>query len=194
MTRSRAVVLAEHNVEPRVVDRPVPSPGPGQVRIAMRACGICGSHLHIIDGSTVPAHLPIVLGHEASGMVDALGDGVTRVQIDDRVAVNPMIGCGTCRPCVTRRANLCSAITVMGLATDGAHADFFLAPEANVVPLPDSVGFPLGAIAADALATPLHVIDRARVMRMWCRGTELTAAAWDASPCIGASVPWVTMW
>jgi len=164
MTRSRAVVLKQHGIDPHIVDRPVPVPGAGQVRIAMRACGICGSDIHIIDGSTVPARRPIVLGHEAAGVIDACGAGVDHVAVGDRVTVNPMISCGTCRPCTTGRANLCSTIAVMGLATDGAHADFFIAPVANVVSLPDSVGFPLGAIVADAVATPLHAIERAALM------------------------------
>ncbi|MBF4162717.1 zinc-dependent alcohol dehydrogenase [Nocardioides acrostichi] len=163
MNRSRAVLLTEHGEVPRVVERAVPRPRTGEVCIAMRACGICGSDLHIIDGSTVPAYLPITPGHEAAGIVVALGERVTGVQVGDRVTVNPMISCASCRPCLTGRPNLCTAITILGVSTDGAHADHFVVPAANVVPLPDAVGFALGAIAADAIATPWHAISRAGV-------------------------------
>jgi threonine dehydrogenase-like Zn-dependent dehydrogenase len=161
--RSRAVQLQRLGDVPVVVDRELPVPAAGEVRIAMRACGICGSDVHIVDGSTPPARLPLVPGHEASGVVDALGVAVTGLRVGDRVTVNPMLSCGACRPCVTGRANLCRSMTILGLGADGAHADHFVVPAGNVIALPDSVGFPLGAIVADAVATPLHAISRAGV-------------------------------
>ncbi|MFT4287950.1 zinc-dependent alcohol dehydrogenase [Nocardioides sp.] len=158
-----AVRLLRHEQDPVLTEIPVPTVGPGDVRVAMRACGICGSDVHIIEGSTVPAYLPITLGHEAAGVVEAVGDGVVEVAVGDRVSVNPMLSCGTCRQCRTGRQNLCPRIQVIGLQRDGAHADLVVVPAGNVVPLPDSVGFALGAIVADAIATPWRAIERARV-------------------------------
>ena len=153
-----AVTLTDHHRNPTVVEQAVPEPGPDEVRVAMRACGICGSDVHIIDGSTVPAHLPIVLGHEAAGVVDALGSDVVDFAVGDRVTVNPMITCGDCRMCVAGRENLCRNVRILGLHQDGAHREFFVVPAENLIRLPDSIAFPLGAIVADAIATPYRAI------------------------------------
>jgi propanol-preferring alcohol dehydrogenase len=154
----RSVALSDHQDGPALVERPVPEPGRDEVRIAMRACGICGSDVHIIDGETVPAFLPIVLGHEASGVVDAVGAGVDDYAVGDRVTVNPMVTCGNCRMCGAGRGNLCRNISILGLSRDGAHSEFFVVPADNLIALPDSIPFPLGAIVADAIATPYRAI------------------------------------
>ena len=171
----RAVALGGHARPPALVDRPVPEPGPGQVRVAMRACGICGSDVHIIEGSTVPARLPIVLGHEASGIIDAVGPlpagehsgelDVARPELaaGTRVTVNPMITCGRCRMCRRGQPNYCLNIQILGLHTDGAHSECFVVPRQNVIALPDRVSFALGAIVADAIATPLRAITEAGI-------------------------------
>ena len=159
----RAVQLASHDQDPSVVEAPTPEAGPGEVRVAMRACGICGSDVHIIEGTTAPSRLPLVLGHEAAGVVDALGDGVDDLAIGDRVTVNSMISCGECRPCLRGQPNFCARLQIMGLHVDGAHSEYFVAPRRNVVSLPDSVDFALGAIVADAIATPMRAIASAGV-------------------------------
>jgi propanol-preferring alcohol dehydrogenase len=163
----RAVRLIRHEQDPILTEVPKPSVGPGQVRVAMRACGICGSDVHIIEGSTVPKYLPIVLGHEASGVVDEIGPpvGVTgsELAVGDRVTVNPMITCRQCTMCRTGRSNICPHIQILGLHLDGAHAEYFVVPSANLVRLPDSVGFSLGAIVADAIGTPMRAISSAGI-------------------------------
>ena len=135
----------------------------------MRACGICGSDLHIIEGTTLTATLPIVLGHEAAGIVYRIGPApegaAATLAVGDRVAFNPMIGCGSCRLCATGGPNYCPRIRILGLHVDGAHADLVVVPAANLVRLPDTVGFPVGAIVADAIATPLRAIVSADVER-----------------------------
>src|ERR1700744_4399614 len=171
----RAVARGGHDRPPPLVARPVPEPGPGQVRVAMRACGICGSDVHIIEGSTVPARLPIVLGHEASGIIDAVGPppagehsgepDVARPALagSRRVTVSPMITCGRCRMCRRGQPNYCLNIQILGLHTDGAHSECFVVPRQNVIALPDRVSFALGAIVADAIATPLRAITEAGI-------------------------------
>ncbi len=164
----RAVMLFSADKDPKLTELPDPEPGPGEVFVAMRACGICGSDVHIVEGTPVTARLPIVLGHEASGVVVALGpadeDGAgTALAVGDRVTVNPMITCGTCRLCSTGRQNYCPGIRILGLHVDGAHAELFTVPARNLVKLPAGVDFPLGAIVADAIATPLRAILSANV-------------------------------
>jgi threonine dehydrogenase-like Zn-dependent dehydrogenase len=157
----RAVVLTGHDRDPELTETATPRPGPGEVLVAMRACGICGSDVHIVEGSTVPGRLPIVLGHEAAGVVAEIGppDGdVTMPAVGDRVTVNPMVTCGHCTMCRLGRTNYCTNIRILGLHVDGAHAEYFVVPPGNVVPLPDEVDFALGAIIADAVATPLRAI------------------------------------
>lgn len=154
-----AVVLSGHGKDPELTEMPMPEPGPGEVLVAMRACGICGSDAHIVEGSTVPATLPIVLGHEASGVVAELGPSATGpLVVGDRVTVNPMITCGYCEMCRLGRTNYCPSIRILGLHVDGAHAEYVVVPAGNVVPLPAEVDFALGAIVADAVATPLRAI------------------------------------
>jgi alcohol dehydrogenase, propanol-preferring len=166
----RAVTLFSAGKDPALTEVPDPAPGPGEVLVAMRACGICGSDVHIVEGTTLTAKLPIVLGHEASGAVAAIGPAPEApapdaLAVGDRVTVNPMIGCGTCRLCATGRPNYCPRIRILGLHVDGAHADLVTVPAENLVRLPDEVGFPLGAIVADAIATPLRAILSAGVER-----------------------------
>jgi propanol-preferring alcohol dehydrogenase len=165
----RAVTLFARGHEPTLTEVPDPTLGPGEALVGMRACGICGSDLHIVEGTTLTAKLPIVLGHEASGNVTAIGPApegtAPTLAVGDRVSVNPMIGCGSCRLCATGRPNYCPRIQILGLHVDGAHADLVVVPTANLVRLPDTVGFPVGAIVADAIATPLRAILSAEVER-----------------------------
>jgi propanol-preferring alcohol dehydrogenase len=163
-----AVVLNGHDKDPEITETPAPRPGRGDVLVAMRACGICGSDVHIVDGSTTPGKLPIVLGHEASGVVAELGPShvdADTVAVGDRVTVNPMISCGHCSMCRLGRSNYCKNIQILGLHVDGAHAEYVVVPAGNVVALPDGVDFALGAIIADAVATPLRAILSSGVER-----------------------------
>jgi alcohol dehydrogenase, propanol-preferring len=160
----RAVTLSRHDQDPVLAEVERPTVGRGQVRVAMRACGICGSDVHIIEGSTVPAHLPIVLGHEASGVVEEIGEPAeSDLSVGDRVTVNPMVTCGRCKMCRSGRANYCPNIQILGLHVDGAHAEYFVVPAENLVRLPDRVDFSLGAIVADAIATPMRAISSAGI-------------------------------
>lgn len=102
-----AVRLHAVGENPRLDEVTVPEPGPGRVRISMRACGICGSDLHLIDGSTAPGLLPLTLGHEPAGVIDKLGDGVAGLSAGQRVVVNSMVPCGQCRTCANGWRNVC---------------------------------------------------------------------------------------
>lgn len=161
----RAVRLDTVGVDPALVDMPIPEPGEGEVLIAMRACGICGSDLHVIEGSTRTVRLPMTMGHEPSGVVQALGAGVDSLSTGQRVVVNGLVACGTCGLCTDGKRNLCERLSILGLGRDGAHADYFTVPAGNVIPLPDEIDFALGAIITDAIATPMHAIRKSGVQQ-----------------------------
>ncbi len=159
MTGMRAARLYTPG-EPLVVEQVErPTAGPGEVVIDVRACGLCGTDLHLAVAGDVPvAHTPITLGHEAAGVVAEIGAGVDSVQIGDRVVLFPAASCGACPWCLCGRESLCDRSTVYGMARDGALADSVLVPARSVIPLPDGVSFDVGAIITDGVATPFHAL------------------------------------
>ncbi len=140
-----------------------PEPGPADVVVDVAACGVCASDLHVVQGITPAAALPLTLGHEAAGTVAEVGSEVTQWQPGDRVLVPAGRTCGTCAMCRTGRDNLCEATQVLGVDVDGAQAGAVLVPAALPVPVPGHVPFPQAAILADAVATPYHAIKRGGV-------------------------------
>ncbi len=144
----RAMVL-EKAGEPLVErDLPDPEPGPGEVRIAVRACGVCRTDLHIVDGELTGPKLPLVPGHEIVGEVVRTGTDVTGLEEGMRVGV-PWLGytCGECFYCGHDRENLCDAPGFTGYTIDGGYAEFAVAGARYVFPLKDGV--------SDAEAAPL---------------------------------------
>ena len=120
-------------------DMPDPVPGPGQVLLRVRACAVCRTDLHIIDGELHEPKLPLVLGHEIVGTVAARGDGATRFDVGARVGV-PWLGwtCGICRYCRSGRENLCVRARFTGYQIDGGYAPSCVADERFCFPLPSS--------------------------------------------------------
>jgi len=147
-----AVISAPGKIE--VTSVPDVSPGAREVVVAVAACGICGTDLHILEGEFAPT-LPIVPGHEFAGDVVAVGADVTEVSIGDRVAVDPSLHCGECYYCRRGRGNLCERWAAIGVSTAGGAADFAVAPVANCVVLPEGV-----ATADAALIEPLSCAVR----------------------------------
>jgi propanol-preferring alcohol dehydrogenase len=124
-----------------------PTPGPGEVLIAVRACGVCRTDLHIIDGE-LPMRRPVVPGHEIVGTVAECGEGAGRFALGERVGV-PWLGgtCGKCRYCRSGRENLCLEPTFTGYTRDGGFAEYTVADERYCFPVP--------AAYSDAEAAPL---------------------------------------
>jgi propanol-preferring alcohol dehydrogenase len=140
---------------------PVPVPGPGEVRVRVKACGICGSDVHIVHGVT-PAAVPLTLGHEPSGVVDDPGDSAW--EAGARVSIAAGYGCGECALCQADRENVCPRLHIPGITRDGAQATYVVVPARALIALPDSVDFATGAILTDAVATPFHAIRRSGVL------------------------------
>jgi propanol-preferring alcohol dehydrogenase len=130
------------------IDRALPEPGSGQVRISVSCCGVCRTDLHLAEGDLSPRRRGVTPGHEVVGRVDAAGPATTRLRVGDRVGV-PWLGGtdGTCRFCRRGAANLCVHPTFTGWDVDGGYADACLVDESFAYVLPDSV--------ADEQAAPL---------------------------------------
>jgi alcohol dehydrogenase, propanol-preferring len=135
----RAMVLRAPGETLEATEMPTPEPGPGQVLIRVAACGVCRTDLHVLDGELPEPKLPLVLGHQVVGSVEALGPGVEDLAVGDRVGV-PWLGwtCGECRYCTTGRENLCPKARFTGYQLDGGYAETLLADARFCFPVPDS--------------------------------------------------------
>ncbi|HEX4668428.1 MAG TPA: zinc-dependent alcohol dehydrogenase family protein [Solirubrobacterales bacterium] len=144
----RAMVLERAGQPLRPAELPDPVPGPGQVLIAVRACGVCRTDLHILDGELAEPKLPLVPGHQIVGAVAAAGEGAERFAAGERVGV-PWLGWadGECRYCRGGRENLCDNARFTGYDLDGGYAELAVADERFCFPIP--AGYP------DEQAAPL---------------------------------------
>jgi propanol-preferring alcohol dehydrogenase len=146
----RAMLLEEPGRPLRLDPAPAAgaAPGPGQARLRVRACAVCRTDLHVVDGELPRPKLPLVPGHEVVGVVEACGAGVERLRPGDRVGV-PWLGwtCGECAYCASGRENLCAAARFTGYTLDGGYADIMLADARYC--------FPIGGDYADVEAAPL---------------------------------------
>jgi propanol-preferring alcohol dehydrogenase len=122
----------------RLASLPVPTPSPGQVLIRVHACAVCRTDLHVVDAELPEPKLPLIPGHEIVGTVAALGEGVERFAIDDRVGV-PWLGwtCGECEFCRSGRENLCSQARFTGYQIDGGYSEFTIADQRFCFAIPD---------------------------------------------------------
>src|SRR5580698_5050513 len=116
----RAMVLNAPGEALREQDVPQPTPASGQVRVRIGACAVCRTDLHVLDGELMKPKLPLILGHEIVGRVEALGPGTSRFKLGDRVGI-PWLGwtCGTCQYCRLGRENLCEQARFTGYTLDG---------------------------------------------------------------------------
>ena len=142
-----------------LVEKPVPQPLDGEVIVAPRATGVCGTDLHLIDGTFALSHYPVTPGHEFAGLVARVGAGVTGFHEGDPVCADPNVTCGTCRWCRAGAPNHCPRLDPLGLTRDGACAEFVSVPEANVFALPSGVTPEVGALI-EPLSCVLHAARR----------------------------------
>ena len=143
-----------------VTEAPDPVPGHGELIIAVGACGICGTDVHIADGEFPPTPYPIIPGHEFAGVVAARGDGVPGGWRDgERVAVDPSLFCGYCPACRSGRGNLCANWNAIGDTVNGAFAEYVAVPAASAYRIPDSVDDAQGALI-EPLSCAVHGMRR----------------------------------
>jgi len=141
-----------------------PSPRAGEVLVSAVCVGVCGSDISAYHGLHPYIHCPIVLGHEFSGIVSALGPGVSKPALGTRVTVIPHLVCGRCEACRRRDFNLCSELEVIGAQADGAHADYVAVPAGMAVPMPGEMSMEQAALVEPA-AVSYHGMRRAGLGR-----------------------------
>jgi L-iditol 2-dehydrogenase len=141
-------------------DVPEPEIGPNDVLIQVKACGICGSDVHGYDGSTGRRIPPIVMGHEASGVIARTGASVSKFKVGDRVTFDSTVSCGDCRFCKSGDVNLCDNRQVLGVSCgdyrrNGAFAEYVAVPQHIVYKLPDSFAYEKAALI-EAVSIAVH--------------------------------------
>jgi L-iditol 2-dehydrogenase len=159
----KALVLKEYN---RLVYEDVPKPpiGAGEVLVQVKACGICGSDVHGVDGSTGRRIPPIIMGHEAAGVIADVGSGVTGWQPGDRVTFDIAVYCGQCYFCRRGMVNLCDHRRIVGVSTPefrmhGAFAEYVAVPQQVLYRLPDRLSFEQAAMM-EAVSVGAHAVER----------------------------------
>lgn len=148
-----------------VEEVPTPTPGRGEILIRVAGCGVCHTDLHYTDhGTPTFKQPPMILGHEISGIVEAVGEGVETRGPGDRVLVAAVTSCGACDACREGRENICAHGEMLGNHIDGGFAEYVVAPAKDTFALPQEVPLVEGSIIADALTTPYHaVVNRGQV-------------------------------
>jgi L-iditol 2-dehydrogenase len=147
-----------------VVDMPTPEIGEDDVLVRVRACGICGSDIHGYDGSTGRRIPPLVMGHEAAGVIERAGSAVKGFTVGDRVTFDSTVSCGKCGFCRQGQINLCDNRTVLGVSCGdyrrhGAFAEYVSVPARILYRLPDSLPFERAALI-EAVSIAVHAVSR----------------------------------
>ena len=159
----KALLLREYN-SLDYTEVPEPQIGTDEVLIQVKACGICGSDIHGVDGSSGRRIPPIIMGHEAAGQITQVGSHVSEWQVGDRVTFDSTVYCGECTYCRQGFANLCDNRRVLGVSCQdyrqhGALAEYVAVPERILYRLPDEVSFAQGAVV-EPLSIALHAASR----------------------------------
>jgi threonine dehydrogenase-like Zn-dependent dehydrogenase len=159
----KALVLKQYK-EFSYEEAPVPEPAPREVLVAVKACGICGSDVHGMDGSTGRRRPPLIMGHEAAGVIERVGAAVRGWAPGDRVTFDSTVYCGECGYCRKGLVNLCDHRRVLGVSCesyrqDGAFAEFVAVPQHILYKLPEGLSFEHAALV-EPFAVALHAVGR----------------------------------
>jgi len=153
----KALVIEKPN-HAAIRDVPYPEPGPGEITVKVERVGICGTDFHIFAGTFLSPY-PLIPGHEFSGVVDKVGEGVEGFRPGDRVTADPTLLCGECEYCQTRRGNQCLKWGALGDTTNGAMAEYVKLPARNAVIIPDTMSFAEAAFV-EPVACVVHGMNR----------------------------------
>jgi 2-desacetyl-2-hydroxyethyl bacteriochlorophyllide A dehydrogenase len=155
-----AMVTAPGKVE--FIKKTIPSLGANDVLLRVKACSICGGDLHLYKGKHPLASLPMAIGHEISGEVIEVGQAVSGISVGDRVAVEPVITCGSCYFCLRGEYHLCQNIRYQYSAGQGGFSPYFVVSENWAHRLPDSISYEEGALL-EPLAVAVHAARKAQL-------------------------------
>lgn len=161
----QAAVFYEPHTPLKIKETPIPEPGADEILVRVAACGLCHTDLHYIDhGVPTAKQPPLILGHEAAGIVAQVGGKVQDLKEGDRVLLPAILTCGHCPACRSGRENICQRMKMFGNDINGAFAEYVTAPAKDVFILPDEIPLIEGCIIADAVTTPYHAVkNRAEV-------------------------------
>lgn len=159
----RSVRLVQSGEPLQEADVAVPQLGPADVLVRVAACGICHSDAHYRAGTSNVNALPVTLGHEVAGRVEAVGKEVTHVSQGDRVCIHYLVSCESCDFCLRDNEQFCAQVQMIGNHRDGGYAEFIKVPGRNAFPLPDEILFEQGAIMMCSSATAFHALNKARL-------------------------------
>jgi len=139
-----------------------PTPQNGEVVVRTEVVGICGSDIHLYRGDHPYTTYPMVLGHEAAGIVEAVGSGISNLQVGDSVVLEPLIPCGQCYPCSIGRSNCCSNMKTVGVTTNGALSESFAVPATCLHKIPSTLPFNIAALS-EPFSIGFHAAARGEV-------------------------------
>jgi 2-desacetyl-2-hydroxyethyl bacteriochlorophyllide A dehydrogenase len=171
MTKNMKAAFLVQPGNMKVKEIPIPEPAPGWVRLKVKACGICGSDMHYYKGNYPELEskeiiekkvLNKIYGHEACGIIDKLGEGVTGLKAGDRVAVIPPVACMKCEYCRVGLFELCRNLEIIGYEYPGGYAEYTTARVSNIYPVPDIISFE-EATTLDSLAVGVHAVQLAKI-------------------------------
>ena len=185
-----AKLTAPETIE--IFDEPmVRDPKAGEARVKVKAVGICGTDLHIFKGERSDVALPRVMGHELSGIVDQVGEGVTNIKAGDCVVFDPVVSCGVCPVCKSGHANVCADVKCFGVQMDGGFQDYIVVDAEKLYPYPDTIPFEEAALA-EPFSVAANILTRtaaAKEDRIVILGAgTIGQAILQAAKGIGASV------
>jgi L-iditol 2-dehydrogenase len=153
----QAVMTQPGKIEINEVPRPAAKPG--EVIVEVKRIGVCGSDIHVFHGLHPYTSYPVVQGHEVSGMIAEVGEGVTGLAVGDKAVFMPQVTCGTCYPCRHGMYHICDQLKVMGFQTSGAAQEYFPVPAEMVLKLPESVSLDEAAMV-EPVSVAVHALAR----------------------------------
>jgi propanol-preferring alcohol dehydrogenase len=159
----KAVRLVQPGRPLELDDIPLPHTGDDDVLVRVKAAGICHSDAHYRAGISRVDFLPLTLGHEVAGVVEATGSNVKQLRVGDRVCLHYMATCGSCAWCAKDNEQFCETGAMIGKSRDGGYAEFIGIPARSVFKLPDEIPFEHGAIMMCSSATSFHALNKARM-------------------------------
>ena len=169
----KAAILRQTGTPLSIDEIDKPQPGPGEILIHVKACGVCHTDLHLMSGEWRLPKLPLVMGHEAVGVVESVGAGVKNFKAGDRAGI-PWIysTCGECEFCTSDREPLCPAIVVTGFMVDGGFAEYVKVPASHAVAVPPELSF------ADAAPLYCAALTAYRALKISGARVGDTVAIW----------------